>query len=553
MNKIAMTALGVLAAASLCAAGEKLNFSAPVMRKAPLLDGKISPGEWAESLSFDGMRQHNGGALEWRRAKAFIGTDGKALYLALETELPEDRSLVTGKQRKGVQACFEDIAEFFIDPDPDAASGINYHLLVNAAGNTDFDALPRGKAEKPDWSRGGLEFRQSKENGNWTIEVKIPLTLFKRGIGGSPWGISICRSWMRPLVFSSIPGQFNGENVRIVFSPASRAASADSVQSHLDDEILPPPTLAVALPLMDFRTSADALETGITLPAFSTGREPKLGPKSESYRGSPRNACHTARGESATKIEINAPNENAALFIPAPPFLKEPRQEHYRHAYKSRPDREPRQKPRRIADCGEHARPPAVAVRHLVESPAAEGARGIHRHDLLRPVFAARKFNPARKALRGRARIPMLDGKIRELNAERKLDGLARRALFCADHDGVGRHSLPQDERTLHPHKILQRARDYQENERHVRYRRAEAEKPPADVPPAARQNVDDRRKPDERAAEEREFQRAERTDAKKALEVFGLRRGYPDFPLRERRNENQKSRVNHQAHGEPL
>ena len=52
---------------------------------------------------------------------------------------------------------------------------------------------------------------------------------------------------------------------------------------------------------------------------------------------------------------------------------------------------------------------------------------------------------------------------------------------------------------------------------------------------------------------EEREFQRAERTDAKKALEVFGLRRGYPDFPLRERRNENQKSRVNHQAHGEPL
>ena len=99
------------------------------------------------------MRQHNGGALEWRRARAFIGTDGKALYLALETELPEDRSLVTGKQRKGVQACFEDIAEFFIDPDPDAASGINYHLLVNAAGNTDFDALPRGKAEKPDWSR----------------------------------------------------------------------------------------------------------------------------------------------------------------------------------------------------------------------------------------------------------------------------------------------------------------------------------------------------------------------------------------------------------------
>ncbi len=238
MNKIAMTALGVLAAASLCAAGGNLNFSAPVMRKAPLLDGKISPGEWEETLSFDGVRQHNGGALEWRRARAFIGTDGKALYLALETELPEDRSLVTGKQRKGVQACFEDIAEFFVDPAPDAASGINYHLLVNAAGNADFDALPRGKAEKPDWSRSGVEFRQSKGNGNWTVEVKFPLTLFKRGIAGSPWGISICRSWMRPLVFSSIPGQFNGGNVRIVFSRENPALAfrwnKDPFLKHID-------------------------------------------------------------------------------------------------------------------------------------------------------------------------------------------------------------------------------------------------------------------------------------------------------------------------------
>ena len=50
----------------------------------------------------------------------------------------------------------------------------------------------------------------------------------------------------------------------------------------MEEEILPPPTLAVALPLMDFNTSADALETGITLPAFKTGRDPKLGPKSES-------------------------------------------------------------------------------------------------------------------------------------------------------------------------------------------------------------------------------------------------------------------------------
>ncbi len=218
MKNIAMTSLSLLAAFSLFGDGKMLNYPAPVTEKPPVIDGRLSPGEWRDSLSFDGMKQESGGKLEWRAAKSFITSDGNYIYLATETELPEDGSLVTKEQQKGVHACFEDIVEFFIDPAPDDPSGINYHLLVNSAGNSDFDSIPRGKTQKPDWKNSGVEFKQSKENGKWTVEARFPLALFGRGITGKPWGISLCRSWMRPLLFSSVPGHFNGNDVRIDFS-----------------------------------------------------------------------------------------------------------------------------------------------------------------------------------------------------------------------------------------------------------------------------------------------------------------------------------------------
>ena len=103
--------------------------------------------------------------------------------------------------------------------------------------------------------------------------------------------------------------------MRIIFSEDSPPASADSRQSHLDDDIFPSDVLADALPPRDFSTSADALDTGITRPAFNTGSSPKLGPIRESYRGSPIKTCHTASGENATITEISTLMENAYLFI----------------------------------------------------------------------------------------------------------------------------------------------------------------------------------------------------------------------------------------------
>ena len=182
--------MSFLVALSLCGAEKTLHYSAPITESPPVIDGKILPGEWRDSLSFDGMRHASGGKLEWRSAKSFITSDGTSIYLAMETELPGDGSLVTGKQQNGIQACFEDIAEFFIDPAPDADVGINHHLLVNSAGNSSLEAIPRGNAQKVTWKKSDIQFRQSKENGKWTVEAKFPVALFRRELSGALFFVS---------------------------------------------------------------------------------------------------------------------------------------------------------------------------------------------------------------------------------------------------------------------------------------------------------------------------------------------------------------------------
>lgn len=206
MKKTVMTAMSFLVALSLCGAEKTLHYSAPITESPPVIDGKILPGEWRDSLSFDGMRHASGGKLEWRSAKSFI-TSGRHIHLIWQGKrnCRGMEALSPGKQQNGIQACFEDIAGFFIDPAPDADVGINHHLLVNSAGNSSLEAIPRGNAQKVTWKKSDIQFRQSKENGKWTVEAKFPVALFRRELSGSPWGISICRSWMRRCSFLRLP------------------------------------------------------------------------------------------------------------------------------------------------------------------------------------------------------------------------------------------------------------------------------------------------------------------------------------------------------------
>ena len=57
----------------------KVNFA----KKAPLIDGVISPGEYAGSYENYGLLKHNSSFLASRQGRAFAALDEKYLYFAM--------------------------------------------------------------------------------------------------------------------------------------------------------------------------------------------------------------------------------------------------------------------------------------------------------------------------------------------------------------------------------------------------------------------------------------------------------------------------------------
>ena len=66
------------------------TFRVPLMQRAPKLDGRIEPAEWAASAGFDGFITLNRGTLQRRRARGLVGATATHLYVAIQTQLPDE-------------------------------------------------------------------------------------------------------------------------------------------------------------------------------------------------------------------------------------------------------------------------------------------------------------------------------------------------------------------------------------------------------------------------------------------------------------------------------
>ena len=81
----------VLGALCICALAQGAEeFCVPLMKEAPKLDGRIEPLEWAATAGFDGFNTLNEGKLQRRRARGFVGATATHLYVAIQTQLPDE-------------------------------------------------------------------------------------------------------------------------------------------------------------------------------------------------------------------------------------------------------------------------------------------------------------------------------------------------------------------------------------------------------------------------------------------------------------------------------
>ena len=197
---------------------ESKHFAAPLTPKAPVIDGIISTGEWKVSLGFDGMAWK--GNPEERSVTSYITADEENFYFAIVSELPPDKvPLLTRIVNNNEAVVHDDAVEVFINTSPGEERGITYQFLCNAAGAHAYLNKTRGGYPQPDEWNGGYTFKNRITDKHWVVEMKVPVANLaqNRKTTDGTWGISLCRDWKRPWVFSSAPADFSAKKCTMKF------------------------------------------------------------------------------------------------------------------------------------------------------------------------------------------------------------------------------------------------------------------------------------------------------------------------------------------------
>ncbi len=207
--------------------------AASYAKTAPVVDGRITPDEYAGGFEQFGVLQLRSGQMSSRQAKFFAALDDRYLYLACQSELPDPGSGVRLKNRYKKRDSFipkDDNIEFLIfPPDADAL----YHFIINPA-NVSYDVkypVVNGGVTpgvRKDWNPA-FTAKSGTEGKYWTLEVKIPLKDLNVKPARTPakWLFQFARSWKNPAQQSSFnkatvfadPEQMNP----VVFSEKSPA------------------------------------------------------------------------------------------------------------------------------------------------------------------------------------------------------------------------------------------------------------------------------------------------------------------------------------------
>ena len=181
----------------------------PLMRHAPVMDGRIEEREWHEALRNVGFVSHNTGHLCQRAGVFWVGCDGQRLFVAVMSEAPPDGRILTravpADAADQTGAFLDDSLELVLDPKRGRTAGDRrfYHLIFNARGALfDWAVDPDNPQNAVDrsWRLPDWQLQQAIVDGQWHVELAIPLAALNADASDlqTPWGIRVVRNWKRP-------------------------------------------------------------------------------------------------------------------------------------------------------------------------------------------------------------------------------------------------------------------------------------------------------------------------------------------------------------------
>lgn len=177
----------------------------PFFQTSPVIDGKMSPGEW-ETLRFEGLSAEDG-ILEQRDASVWIGCDKKKLYIAVQSDIHPGQGIISrakASKDDSQQVLMDDTIEIWLAPSAEnlltQKEGYYYQLIANA-NNAAFDVRfnVKNNTQERSW-RGKYESASKIEKNTWTFEIAIDLDSLdvNNSSFDVPWGIRVCRNWQMP-------------------------------------------------------------------------------------------------------------------------------------------------------------------------------------------------------------------------------------------------------------------------------------------------------------------------------------------------------------------
>ena len=204
-------------AVALQAVGAPVEIRAPLLKKAPVIDGKISDDEWRGAVRIDGFAWN--GQLEKRRATGFVGATEDTLYFAVRTQLPAQGDLIKETARDSENLIYDDSLEVWLDAapgEPEAAVFSSWRTLSAMPGGrrTHMAAclkipagIPIGSARRRRTMASGISKLRSRSN-RW------PPTARRRTVHGD---FNLTRNWKNEWAFSSLTGDSYQPQARVAF------------------------------------------------------------------------------------------------------------------------------------------------------------------------------------------------------------------------------------------------------------------------------------------------------------------------------------------------
>lgn len=203
----------VLASAATAFAAENPNdmYGAATVapfRQAPVIDGRLSPGEWDGAMAVTGFLANGpGAALDARTGTTYVGFTKERLYIAVVSAYPPDgKEHSSGKTRDKLYI-FDECLEVWLDPNRDHRQTQKgdlrfYQMIANAEGGIyDVSFDPKG-GPSTGWN-GNWELRSTidPEKHVWTAEMSLPFADlgWKPGdVLGKTLGVLVARNYKNP-------------------------------------------------------------------------------------------------------------------------------------------------------------------------------------------------------------------------------------------------------------------------------------------------------------------------------------------------------------------